>query len=50
VDRITTRIISYALFSFYAGKAKIIKKSDKDCVLVIAAGITMSQAVPAVEV
>merc|ERR1712062_814965 len=30
-------------------KAKIIKKSDKDCVLVIAAGITMSQAVPAVE-
>ena len=34
---------------FAIGKAKIITKSDNDCVLIIAAGITLSQAVPAVE-
>ena len=34
---------------FEVGKAKIIAKHDDDCVLVIAAGITLSQAVPAVE-
>jgi len=34
---------------FAVGKAKIITKSDNDCVLIIAAGITLSQAVPAVE-
>merc|ERR1711936_511374 len=34
---------------FAIGKGKIITKSDNDCVLIIAAGITLSQAVPAVE-
>merc|ERR1712029_539305 len=35
--------------TFAIGKAKILKQSDNDSVLVIAAGITLSQAVPAVE-
>jgi len=34
---------------FEIGKAKIIYKSYKDCVLVIAAGITLSQAIPAIQ-
>merc|ERR1719195_2173658 len=35
---------------FQIGKAKIVRKSDKDAVLVIAAGITMDQAVEAAEI
>lgn len=34
---------------FAIGKAKILRKSDTDCVLLIAAGITMSQAIPAAD-
>merc|ERR1712165_486693 len=49
LSRPATEIIYDNEEEFAIGKAKIIKKSDKDCVLVIAAGITMSQAVPAVE-
>lgn len=33
--------------TFAIGKAKVVRKSDKDAVLVIAAGITMDQAVDA---
>ena len=33
--------------TFEIGKAKVVRKSDKDVVLVIAAGITMDQAVDA---
>merc|ERR1712226_989663 len=49
LSRPATEIIYDNEEEFAIGKAKIIKKSDKDCVLVIAAGITMSQAIPAVE-
>merc|ERR1719367_795913 len=49
LSRPATEIIYENDEEFAIGKAKIIKKSDNDKVLVIAAGITMSQAVPAVE-
>merc|ERR1712062_145492 len=49
LSRPATEIIYENDEEFAIGKAKIIKKSDNDCVLVIAAGITLSQAVPAVE-
>merc|ERR1719189_1409280 len=49
LSRPATEIIYDNDEEFAIGKAKIIKKSDNDCVLVIAAGITLSQAVPAVE-
>eukprot|EP00093_Oithona_nana_P002802 02802.XXX_28277_30489_1 [CDS] Oithona nana genome sequencing. len=49
LSRPATEIIYENDEEFAVGKAKIVKKSDNDCVLVIAAGITLSQAVPAVE-
>jgi len=49
LSRPATEIIYDNEEVFEVGKAKIIKKSDTDCVLVVAAGITLSQAVPAVE-
>jgi transketolase len=49
LSRPATEIIYENEEEFEVGKAKIVKKSDEDCVLVVAAGITMSQAVPAVE-
>merc|ERR1719225_724424 len=49
LSRPATEIIYDNDQEFAVGKAKIIKKSDNDSVLVIAAGITLSQAVPAVE-
>jgi len=49
LSRPATEIIYDNEEVFEVGKAKIIKKSDTDCVLVVAAGITLSQAAPAVE-
>ena len=49
LSRPATEIIYDNDEEFAIGKAKIIKKSENDCVLVIAAGITLAQAVPAVE-
>merc|ERR1739844_410627 len=49
LSRPATEIVYDNDEEFAIGKAKILRKSDSDCVLVIAAGITMSQAVPAVE-
>merc|ERR1711962_1654497 len=47
VSRPATRIMYGNDETFQIGKAKILSKSDKDVVLVIAAGITMDQAVDA---
>merc|ERR1712113_1226134 len=47
VSRPATKIIYSNEETFQIGKAKIVRKSDKDAVLVIAAGITMDQAVKA---
>jgi len=49
LSRPATEVIYDNDEEFAIGKAKIITKSDNDCVLIIAAGITLSQAVPAVE-
>ena len=49
LSRPATEIVYDNDEEFAIGKAKILRKSDNDCVLVIAAGITLSQAVPAVE-
>merc|ERR1711981_683008 len=49
LSRPATEIVYDNDEEFAIGKAKILRKSDSDCVLVIAAGITLSQAVPAVE-
>jgi len=49
LSRPATEIVYDNEEEFEVGKAKIIKKSDKDCVLVVAAGITLSQALPAIE-
>ena len=50
VSRPATKIIYSNDETFQIGKAKIVRKSDKDAVLVIAAGITMDQAVEAAEI
>merc|ERR1712241_994772 len=50
VSRPATKIIYSNEETFQIGKAKIVRKSDKDAVLVIAAGITMDQAVEAAEI
>merc|ERR1712111_221331 len=47
VSRPATRIMYGNDETFAVGKAKVVRKSDKDVVLVIAAGITMDQAVDA---
>merc|ERR1719228_1778811 len=44
VSRPATRIMYGNDETFAVGKAKVVRKSDKDVVLVIAAGITMDQA------
>ena len=49
LSRPATEVVYENDEEFAIGKAKIIRKSDNDSVLVIAAGITLSQAVPAVE-
>jgi len=49
LSRPATEVVYENDEEFAIGKAKILKKTDKDQVLVIAAGITLSQAVPAVE-
>ena len=49
LSRPATEIVYDNDETFAIGKAKILKQSDNDSVLVIAAGITMSQALPAVE-
>merc|ERR1711899_469573 len=49
VSRPATEIIYDNEEEFEIGKAKIIKKSDEDCVLIVAAGITLSQAIPAIQ-
>jgi len=47
VSRPATRIMYANDETFAIGKAKVVRKSDSDAVLVIAAGITMDQAVDA---
>ena len=47
VSRPATRIMYTNDETFAIGKAKVVRKSDSDAVLVIAAGITMDQAVDA---
>jgi transketolase len=49
VSRPVTEVVYDNDEVFEIGKAKILKKSDKDTVLLVAAGITLSQAMPAVE-
>ena len=49
LSRPATEVVYENEEEFAIGKAKILRQSDNDTVLVIAAGITLSQAVPAVE-